>query len=525
VVLARGGEIQRQLLEKSNPLRLLLVCRSVVLEGLHFPVERCKYSLKSISHLDRRAEFSSRILTRSPGNLVLYVQRPEKGELELRRSVSKKALGVLMYDNNDSSKGWLLMFRRFVFNFAQLLTMFPVIASAQEQGNYGRQLLADEVVVALESISRQIKANYESIDTWSGTCSFHESTYFVTANPALPGNLGGADDWRQVTREEALVAQAIEVVPKGSGYWFIKDGAATFLVDNRSRQYRVLNEANVSEDVLDLPTMLQYKRINRPYSKYSLISSDRGIEFSPNRMFTHKPNAEDEDDFPQARAAFVLPIGKLTNVNVVDVRQWITGGGPALNNNNNGNASWRRPEMVAAALRGELSAKEREFAEKSTKLFVSPDNVPIYTLIVGDINKGHSVLRFDGSVGLNAISCMQAKGERKSAWRSTHYEKSSGFFLPSEMHDYWISYDKEGGIVGGFRRTMRINTSWVNKPVEQKEFELQSLGLKYGDRKFDEITGESFVFDDRSGFVPVSTFQMDESRYKLAQFGPPKTEP
>ena len=71
-------------------------------------------------------------------------------------------------------------------------------------------------------------------------------------------------------------------------------------------------------------------------------------------------------------------------------------------------------------------------------------------------------------------------------------------------------------------RSLEIHTEWINEPIAEREFEVTSLGLKYGDRRFDEISGEQSVYDDRAGFVPVAEFQMDAGRYDLAQNGPPK---
>ena len=173
--------------------------------------------------------------------------------------------------------------------------------------------------------------------------------------------------------------------------------------------------------------------------------------------------------------------------------------------------------MIVSALQGDTNANQYQLAEKLTKLYASAETPPVYTLVFGDLNKGYSVCQFDGRMGLNAVSFAQFDGAKKNLSRKTTYVEHEGIFLPSELSYSWLSYDKEGAIQSAFARTLRVRTDWMNRPVSETEFGEESLGLKYADRKFDEITGENSVYDDQSGFVPAAEFKLDESKYAPTQ--------
>ena len=404
-----------------------------------------------------------------------------------------------------------------------IATVDVVCLQAGENDEYGREISGDELLTTLERIAQQLKANYASIETWKGKCRYRDAKYFVTPNPALPGNHGGADDWREAQLDDAAIAQALAIVPAGTGCWFFKEGDAEFLVDQRNQQYRVLKQISAENDVLDLSTKLRYRNTIAPFQQYSLLSSEKIIEFSPDKFFTRnqKGNPDDDAVFPRAHVVSVFAPPKSISFDLIDVRDWNTIGGPMPNDNNN-KTYWMRPERTAAALRGTLTPKDLEVAQKYTKLFVSEADGPIYTLLNGDRAKSYSICRFDGRIGLNVTSFTQGRGERTHSLRTTTYQTIGDMFLPSDLRDKWISYDKEGQIVGVMCRSLEIHTEWINEPIAEREFEVTSLGLKYGDRRFDEISGEQSVYDDRAGFVPVAEFQMDAGRYDLAQNGPPK---
>jgi hypothetical protein len=66
-------------------------------------------------------------------------------------------------------------------------------------------------------------------------------------------------------------------------------------------------------------------------------------------------------------------------------------------------------------------------------------------------------------------------------------------------------------------RTLKIETESLNQPIAASEFELVTLGLKYGDRKYDETTKKSYAYDDKLGFVPMENFDFDPSRSDQGQ--------
>jgi len=76
-----------------------------------------------------------------------------------------------------------------------IATVDVVCLQAGEDDEYGREISGDELLTTLDRIAQQLKANYSSIETWKGKCRYRDAKYFVTPNPALPGNHRGADHW------------------------------------------------------------------------------------------------------------------------------------------------------------------------------------------------------------------------------------------------------------------------------------------------------------------------------------------
>ncbi len=390
-------------------------------------------------------------------------------------------------------------------------------AQDDSESRYGRKITGDELVLALDLLAAQVRGNLENLETWCGKCRYTDSKYLLKDNPILPENQGTADKWNKITLSEKEIELAAETIKSKNGYWFIKEGTALFQLDNLNGSSRTFNEPSNDDDVWDLSTGLQYRNTQSAFAYYTIWTPDRFVEFSPEHLFVKNPRMADSGDFPSARLAFVAAPGTSKSTSLIDIRECFTTG--TVPTKGVSGYYWRRPEMIAASLRGERSIKDQELAKTYTSLFVNGDKIPVYTLVYGNMTEANVVVQFDGGVGLNVVFFSQGNGEKRNSWRRTKYTEKSGHYLPNELRSNTIFYDEKGEVVGAFARTLAIETESINEPIPVTTFDLLSLGMRYGDRKFDETSKEMFVYDDRSGFVPANEFQLDESRLNRTQKG------
>ena len=298
------------------------------------------------------------------------------------------------------------------------------------------------------------------------------------------------------------------------------DGTAVFLLDQQNQKYRVLKQPSDIDYVWDPVTGYKHRRImtlpNVSYTStpktYTILDAAQAVEFSPNRFFTRIPKPGFEDFiFPRARISFVTtPRSAVNLTSLINLLECFAIRNSVSFSESSGYFS-TFPRRVTASLRGEGSEKEHRMSQEYSRLYTTADEPPVVTLVYGKPGRASSVYQFDGKVGYNVTHYVLTVNGSPVAWRTIKYTEFEEKFVPSELR-YSQIYGEESKVVGAHARTLKIETESVNQPIAATEFELITLGLKYGDRKYDEPTKKSFAYDDRLGFVPTEDFKFDPSR-------------
>ncbi len=401
-----------------------------------------------------------------------------------------------------------------------LSARLPCQTLADDVALYGREIKGDEMISTLDRISKRVQSNRESIKTWKGKCEYRDSDYSIKGNPTFPENRGTADRYDEFQFPDEKIAQARETFQAKEGYWLLRDGTAEFLLDQQNQKYRVLKQPSDIVDIWDPVTGYKHRRImtlpNISYTStpktYTVLDAVQAVEFSPNYFFTRIPKPGFEDFvFPRARIVFVTtPRSAVHSTSLINLLEcFATRNGISFSESSGYFSNFSG--KVTARLRGEGSEEEQRLSQEYARLYTTADEPPVVTFVYGKPGRASSVYQFDGKVGYNVTRYIVTVNESPVAWRSIKYAEIDEKFVPSELR-YSQIYGEESTVVGAHARTLKIETESVNQPIAATEFELITLGLKYGDRKYDETTKKSFAYDDRIGFVPPEDFKFDPSR-------------
>jgi hypothetical protein len=91
--------------------------------------------------------------------------------------------------------------------------------------------------------------------------------------------------------------------------------------------------------------------------------------------------------------------------------------------------------------------------------------------------------------------------------RRCTFREVEGVFIPSEFECKRFRWaDVEEGYLTEHRR-YTLKEVRVNEPLEPGAFEIETLGLEYGDRMVDRIENRLTVFDGER-FVPADQFRL-----------------
>jgi hypothetical protein len=386
---------------------------------------------------------------------------------------------------------------------------------AEDVAQYGQEVRGDELILMLARISKQIRHNQESIETWKGKSEYRDSKYSIKGNPTFPQNRGGADRWEEFQFADETIAQARETLQAREGHWYIKEGTAEFLLDQRNQKYRVLNQPSDADDIWDPLTGYKHRRIHVSPKSYTVFDAVRAVEFSPNRFFTTIPKPGfDNDVFPEARIAFVMtPSEAVHRTELINMFEcFCVFSSVSFSGRSSLFSSF--PEMVVAAIRDEGPEESQKLIKEFSRLYKTDEEPPVVTLIYGKPAANRNIYQFDGKAGYNVTRYTTIIGENRRTWRTVKYAEMNRKFVPIELRYSRISANKKFEINSAFARTVTIETESINQPIAATEFELINLGLNYGDRKYDATTGKAYAYDDQLGFIPTEEFTFDPSRRK-----------
>ena len=393
---------------------------------------------------------------------------------------------------------------------------FSCHVMADDVAQYGREITGDELISTLDRISKQVRRNQESIKTWKGKCEYRDSDYYSNRdNPASSQN-SGSDEYKEFQFPDEKIAQARETLEAKEGYWDLREGTAEFLLDQQNQKYRVLKQPTDVEYFWDPASGYRHRRFYRSPKTYTVFDTELAVEFSPDRLLTRIPKPGFEEKiFPMARIAFAMtPREAVYQASLINLLECFA---------SDSNVSFSSPSSrffsnfagkIAANLRGEGSERDQALSKEYARLYTTAEEPPVVTLVYGKPGQTlmSSIYQFDGKVGYNVTRYIQTLKRSPNIWQTIKYTEIDEKFVPSELRSSQISTDTASKGKFAHARTLKIETESINKPIAASEFALVTLGLKYGDRKYDETTKKSYAYDDKLGFVPMENFEFDSSR-------------
>ena len=123
----------------------------------------------------------------------------------------------------------------------------------------------------------------------------------------------------------------------------------------------------------------------------------------------------------------------------------------------------------------------------------------------GGVDRSTSTSVFSSDAGFNLVSYEMSCFGKPEQTRRCSFREVEGIFIPSEFeykHFRWA--DVEEAYLTLHRR-FTLKEVQVNEPLEPGVFEIENLGLEYGDRMVDRIENRLTVFDGKQ-FVPAEQF-------------------
>ena len=387
---------------------------------------------------------------------------------------------------------------------------------ADDVAQYGRDITGDELISTLDRISRQVRQNQESIQTWKGKCEYRDSDYYSNRdNPASSQN-SGSDEYKEFQFSDEKIAQARETLESKEGYWYLREGTAEFLLDQQNQKYRVLKQPTDVEYFWDPASGYRHRRFYRSPKTYTVLDAEQAVEFSPDRLLTRIPKPGFEDKiFPKARIAFAMtPREAVYQASLINLLECFASDSSVSFSSPSSRFFSNFAGKIAANLRGQGSERAQALSKEYARLYTTAEEPPVVTLVYGKpgLSLTSSIYQFDGKVGYNVTRYVQTLKGSPNIWRTIKYAEIGEKFVPSELRTGLISAEAESKSTFAHARTLKIETESLNQPIAASEFELVTLGLKYGDRKYDETTKKSYAYDDKLGFVPMGNFDFDPSR-------------
>jgi hypothetical protein len=338
-------------------------------------------------------------------------------------------------------------------------------------------------VQVLQRLARTTRANYERIQSWQGSYTFHDRFYHE-AN-TLPKDV-------QLSEEAKLQP----VLGKDNG-------RIRFAVDTKSNSIYTTTEPAHPQLYEEIQTgRILGKSGGTGGSQFSVITPEMYLAFEPLRtsyrtLDAHPVRPTGRMAIQQHPSAAELLIG-ITNL-VVDPRETFSIDGAKF---------WDRCDFYARSLLG-VSAEEG----LSPKLMRAAENSLFVTRIEDDGRKVFQViyqppvgnhleeLRFDERVGYNPVTYRSNGPVIKKHGRSGligkeyrwnyRYDAEADVYVPSE-----IRLTLFHGEVVTFERILFLEESLLNRPLDKSTFTFEVLGLETGDRLWDKQRDLCFVHVD-----------------------------
>ena len=391
----------------------------------------------------------------------------------------------------------------------------------EERIEFGSEIPKSERVALLEMLVQQMTSNYEQIKTWRGCYDFVDATYSSEKNQSLRENQKNPSAYDQLYSPVTLAAEIVEPLQlqneKRTGYWFVVEGKIDFVLDSQSQREYVGILREPRTDFIDIPTGAQIRQNLGQGSKYYLYGPDSFTEFDTVKRIGPITGHAIVDGVPAGRLVSVRPPEKAgSRSSDFDCRALFGGQLNGIVRKETG--FWPRLKITADALSGKAATPTmdaetvRSKWDAMVKIYISAGSDPIYSIVIGDPFKRHSVMKFDSKSGFNWVSFSNRNGRAFLDSKSASSRQINGVFIPERYEQRWVNYDSNPPDVYLIRR-LKLSQVTLNGAVSDADFSVYQFDLKYCDRMLDEIKDELYVYDDlMRKFIIAEKFSFDASR-------------
>jgi len=383
---------------------------------------------------------------------------------------------------------------------AAILLMSPLILvegsrafSADDKG--GEAVNSAEYKVIMSMLGTQIRANFESIQTWEGTFDFGRTAYF-SDDVQIPAN--AAKDSPQTQR-------------KLGPYWEITKGHGEFHLDIvADKSHRYTKVIGVPRTIA-VSTGEEVERNLLASESHWIVTPEHWLEFGVNENYGQLTGFEPIPGLADhaGRVVFRREREKSEGYAVVFKLKEMFGNGSHL--------FWQTCESWANVLQGDHSEENRKKALENLSIAKRTEDGHI-VYVVSTTYPGAGVIlatTYDSSVGFNVVRRVQSIKGRTVDERTIRYQTINGIEIPKYFEHTKHRTDAAKAGVIDYSSEITLTDSKLNQSIDPQQFTIDELGLRYGDRMHDEIENKLYVHDS-SGFVAAEKFVLDPQKFAHA---------
>jgi hypothetical protein len=188
--------------------------------------------------------------------------------------------------------------------------------------------------------------------------------------------------------------------------------------------------------------------------------------------------------------------------------------------------SWRKCFLYAGALRGEGSPEGHKHARENTRLAQRQNgDATEYVLTIrhpdpaGGTDRLVQTMVFSSKAGFNLVSYRMLSVGQLHKTLQWSFRQEEGIFIPSEYEfkKYKRSDTENAQLIA--HRHFTLKDVRINATLDPTVFEVECLGLQYGDRMADLVENRLMVFDGEQ-FVPAKQFQLQPDLLRTERVEP-----
>jgi hypothetical protein len=364
-----------------------------------------------------------------------------------------------------------------------VLLLFTVNAAimCMSQARAEEQLVRDfgERAKIVQMVADQVRSNYELLHTWKGRFVLEEESQVDGAY----GELFRQNPPRQDFKLPIVQKTKAEIL---------------FAVDVDANALFTTMESSAPSKYFELGSGKELTFSTTAFQQRSILTDEQFLFLNPNQFIGQINDAPPIKGLPLGggRVAFRQDPSKgkkRQSADVVDPRLLFAINGEPIWKIFETWASWgdRRPED-RAKLEQMISVRREGIDTQPTfviAITLGSTASKFKTTFVSKSEVGFNVTEFSESFGVGVL-------KKRCTWS---YRKQGGLFVPEVL--VTASYNADGKTVNS-QRLLKLVESDINIPLDKQSFSYAALGLKAGERVFDERDKALYVFDGKELVKP-----------------------